>query len=141
MSTHVSFHSMINSCCLSCPLKPPLQTPPPRLRHSRASILSSTAAFHTCVIPDMCPCSAARASQCAADAGGAQGTDGDMSMGNPHAHPKNQDALRAAPPELPAQDLKQYRQAVLSLLQPGETIPAALRWGFVTCITLSRLIR
>ena len=52
-----------------------------------------------------------------------------MSVDNPHAHPKNEDAVRAAPPELPAQDLKQYKQAVMSLLQSGETIPAALRWG------------
>ena len=64
-----------------------------------------------------------------------------MSMDPPHAHPKNEDPVRAAPPELPAQDLKQYKQAVMSLLQPGETIPAALRWGSVLVQLLEVLIR
>ena len=53
-----------------------------------------------------------------------------MSLDDPHAHPKNEDAVRAAPPELPAQDLKQYKQSVMSLLRPGETTLAALRWDF-----------
>ena len=73
------------------------------------------------------------------DAGGVQGTDGDLSMDTPQAHPKNEDAVIAAPPELPAQDLKQYKQAVMSLLRPGETIPAALRCGFVSCTAFQYL--
>lgn len=83
--------------------------------------------------------SAARASHCATDAGGVQGTGGDMSTDKPHAHPKNEDAVAAAPPELPAQDLKQYKEAVLSLLQHGETVPAALRWGFFPCAVLLQM--
>ena len=63
----------------------------------------------------------------AADVGGVQGTEGDMSIDNPDAQPKNEEAVCAAPPEPPARDLQQYKQAVMSLLQPGETVPAALR--------------
>ena len=65
------------------------------------------------------------------DAGGVQGTDGDMSVDDPTAQPKNEDPVQAAPPELPAQDLRQYRQTVLQLLRPEETIKAALRWPHV----------
>lgn len=57
-----------------------------------------------------------------------------MSTDKPHAQPKNGDAVAAAPPELPAQDLKQYKEAVMRLLQHRETIAAALRWGFFPCL-------
>ena len=63
----------------------------------------------------------------AADVGGVQGTEGDMSIDNPRAQPQNEDAVQAAPPELPARDLRHYRQTIVQLLHPGETVPAALR--------------
>ena len=64
---------------------------------------------------------------CVADAGGIQGTDGDMSVDHPGARPANDEEVRAAPPELPPTELKQYKQTVLELLLADETIPAALR--------------
>ena len=63
-----------------------------------------------------------------------------MSTDKSHAHPRNEDAVAAAPPELPARDLKQYKEAVLSLLQHGETVPAALRWGFFPCIVSLQIV-
>lgn len=60
-------------------------------------------------------------------AGGIQGTGGDLSVDDPGAHPANDEDVQPAPPELPAQALKRYRQTVLELLHAGETVPAALR--------------
>ena len=62
-----------------------------------------------------------------ADAGGIQGTDGDLSTDHPAAHPANDEEVREAPAELPATVLRQYRQTVLQLLQADETILEALR--------------
>ncbi len=62
-----------------------------------------------------------------ADAGGIQGTGGDFSVDDPWAHPVNDEYVRPAAPELPAQNLNRYRQTVLELLHAGETVPAALR--------------
>ncbi|KAL0041833.1 hypothetical protein WJX79_005958 [Trebouxia sp. C0005] len=61
------------------------------------------------------------------NAGGVQGTGGDLSVDDPGAHPANDEYVQPAPPELPAQALKRYRQTVLELLHAGETVPAALR--------------
>lgn len=62
-----------------------------------------------------------------ADAGGVQGTEGDMSLDQPDTHPKNDEEMQEAPPELPAAQLLQYRDTVLGLLRADETLPAALR--------------
>ncbi len=61
------------------------------------------------------------------DAGGIQGTGGDLSVDDPGAHPANDEYVQPAPPELPAQALKRYRQTILELLYAEDTIPAALR--------------
>jgi len=63
-----------------------------------------------------------------ADAGGIQGTGGDLSVDDPGAHPENDEDVRPAPPELPPQDLGGYKQSILEMLRPGETVPGALRY-------------
>ena len=62
-----------------------------------------------------------------ADAGGIQGTDGDLSIDHRGAHPANDEEVREAPPELPGAELRQYKHTILQLLQADETIPEALR--------------
>ena len=67
----------------------------------------------------------------AAEAGGVQGTKGDAGMDHPELQPANDDPVRVAPPELPAQDLQRYKQKIASSLQAGESVLTALRSAFM----------
>lgn len=66
---------------------------------------------------------------CVADAGGVQGTEGDLSVDNPDFQPANDEPMRPAPPELPPQDLQRYKQTIAGSLKPDETVLTALRFA------------
>ncbi|DBA84165.1 TPA: hypothetical protein ACH3X1_006632 [Trebouxia sp. C0004] len=58
------------------------------------------------------------------DAGGIQGTGGDLSVDDPGAHPANDEYVQPAPPELPAQALKR-RLSEAGKPQGGVKAPAS----------------
>ena len=52
-------------------------------------------------------------------------------MDNPNFQPTNDEPVRPAPPELPAQDLQRYKQTIASSLRLDETVLTALRSVFL----------